>query len=42
MKILIIEDEPQLLNNSKESLEKESFLIETAADYNNAIDKVFI
>ena len=33
MKILIIEDELQLLNNIKESLEKENFLIETAMDF---------
>ncbi len=42
MKILVIEDEPQLLSNVKESLEKEKFLVETASDYNEAIDKLFI
>ncbi|EIJ40501.1 response regulator transcription factor [Galbibacter orientalis] len=42
MKILVIEDEPQLLNNIKESLEKEKFLVETASDYYSAIDKIFI
>jgi len=42
MKILVIEDEPQLLNNIKESLEKEFFLVETATDYHSAIDKIFI
>ncbi|MEP3969281.1 MAG: response regulator, partial [Nonlabens sp.] len=42
MKILVIEDELQLLNNIKVSLEKEKFLVETATDYNAAIDKVFI
>jgi len=42
MKILIIEDEPQLLSNIKESLEKEKFLVETASDYHSAIDKVLI
>ncbi|QWX82986.1 response regulator transcription factor [Cellulophaga sp. HaHaR_3_176] len=42
MKILVIEDEPQLLSNIKESLEKEKFLVETATDYHSAIDKVFI
>lgn len=42
MKILVIEDEPQLLSNIKESLEKEKFLVETAADYHSAIDKIFI
>ncbi|MFZ1610907.1 MAG: response regulator transcription factor [Chitinophagales bacterium] len=42
MKILVIEDEQQLLNNIKESLEKEKFLVETATDFHSAIDKVFI
>lgn len=42
MKILVIEDEPQLLCNIKESLEKEKFLVETASDYHEAIDKLFI
>ncbi|MCW2119302.1 response regulator transcription factor [Flavobacterium sp. 7A] len=42
MKILVIEDEPQLLSNIKESLEKEKFLIETASDYSCAIAKLFI
>ena len=40
MKILVIEDEAQLLRNIKESLEKEKFLVETASDYQTAIDKV--
>ncbi|MEP5254580.1 MAG: response regulator transcription factor [Winogradskyella arenosi] len=42
MKILVIEDEPQLLKNIKESLEKEKFIVETATDYPSAIDKIFI
>jgi len=42
VKILVIEDEPQLLSNVKESLEKEKFLVETASDYHEAIDKLFI
>lgn len=42
MKILVIEDELHLLNNIKESLEKENFLIETAMEYNKAIEKVLI
>lgn len=42
MKILVIEDEPQLLSNIKESLEREKFLVETASDYHEAIDKLFI
>lgn len=42
MKILVIEDEPQLLSSIKESLEKEKFLVETASDHQSAIDKIFI
>lgn len=42
MKILVIEDEEQLLHNIKVSLEKELFIVETAMDYNSAIDKLFI
>jgi len=42
VKILVIEDEPQLLSSIKESLEKEKFLVETATDYHSAIDKIFI
>lgn len=42
MKILVIEDETQLLGNIKASLEKESFLVETATDYHSAIEKVFV
>ncbi|SHJ47826.1 response regulator transcription factor [Pseudozobellia thermophila] len=42
MKILVIEDELQLQNSITESLEKENFLIETAADYHTAMEKVFV
>lgn len=42
MKILVIEDEQQLLQNIKLSLEKENFLIETASDYEAALEKVFM
>lgn len=42
MKILVIEDEQQLLNSIKQSLEKEKFLVETASDYYSAIEKVFV
>ncbi|MAU17003.1 MAG: DNA-binding response regulator [Muricauda sp.] len=42
MKILVIEDETQLLSNIKASLEKENFLVETATDYHSAIEKVFV
>jgi len=42
VKILVIEDEQQLLNNIKESLEKENFLIETAIDFDQALEKVML
>ncbi len=42
MKILVIEDEQQLLSNIKESLEKESFLIEVAMEYSKALEKALI
>lgn len=42
MKILVIEDEKELLKSIKISLEKENFLVETAMDYHSAIDKVFV
>jgi Response regulators consisting of a CheY-like receiver domain and a winged-helix DNA-binding domain len=42
VKILVIEDEQQLLANIKESLEKEQFLVETASDFRSAADKVLI
>ncbi|EPR65967.1 DNA-binding response regulator [Cyclobacterium qasimii M12-11B] len=42
MKILIIEDEIALQQSIAESLEKENFLVETAADYHSAVEKVFV
>lgn len=42
MKILIIEDEKQLQQGIKDSLEKEHFLAETASDFNSAIEKLFM
>ncbi|WBL26736.1 response regulator transcription factor [Zunongwangia sp. HGR-M22] len=42
MKILIIEDEQQLLKSIEQSLKKENFLVETASDYDQAIEKVLI
>lgn len=42
MKVLVIEDEEQLLNNIKESLEKEKILVETAMEFNTAIEKALI
>ncbi|GLU52520.1 response regulator transcription factor [Dyadobacter frigoris] len=40
MKILIIEDEPELQEVIRESLEKENFLVETASDYTSALNKI--
>ncbi|MDR2121754.1 MAG: response regulator transcription factor [Flavobacteriaceae bacterium] len=40
MKILIIEDEPELRNVLQQSLEKELFIVETAKDYKSGLDKI--
>ncbi|SEJ00660.1 DNA-binding response regulator, OmpR family, contains REC and winged-helix (wHTH) domain [Dyadobacter koreensis] len=40
MKILIIEDETELMEVIRQSLEKESFLVESAGDYASALDKI--
>ncbi len=40
MKILVVEDEPGLREVIKESLEKEKYIVETAADYHTGIDKI--
>jgi len=40
MKILIIEDEPQMLDNMRKTLERERYTVETAADYTTANDKI--
>jgi len=40
MKILIIEDELRLLQTLTESLAKEKYIIETASDFNTAMDKI--
>ncbi|MBK0403636.1 response regulator transcription factor [Adhaeribacter sp. BT258] len=42
MKILIIEDEPDMLQNMVTSLEKEKYRIETATNFNDALDKIGI
>lgn len=41
MKVLIIEDQTELQNTMKQSLEKENYIIETASDYASGIDKCF-
>lgn len=40
MKILIVEDEPEMRNNLVSSLEKEHYVVECAPNYLMAIDKV--
>ncbi|MCB9050531.1 MAG: response regulator transcription factor [Lewinellaceae bacterium] len=42
MKILVIEDEKGLREAIKSSLEKESYVVETASDFNTALEKVFV
>lgn len=42
MKILVIEDEEQLLQSIKTSLEKDFYVVETASDYLAALDKLFV
>lgn len=42
MKILVIEDELQLLHNIKVSLERERYLVETASDYTTALNKALV
>ncbi len=40
MKILIIEDEPEMQELIRQSLENENFLVETASDYSTGLDKI--
>ncbi|TVZ16087.1 response regulator transcription factor [Maribacter sp. MAR_2009_72] len=40
MKILIIEDEPQMLENMRQTLERQEYIVETATDYLAANDKI--
>ncbi|MFV0522454.1 MAG: response regulator transcription factor [Mangrovibacterium sp.] len=42
MKILIIEDEQQLLSSIRESLEKEQILVEVAGEYYEAVEKIML
>ena len=41
MKILLVEDDPQLLNQMQNLLNEQRYLIDTAADGNQALDKIF-
>ena len=40
MKILIVEDELQMLENMQQTLQKEQYLVETVMNYKSAIDKI--
>lgn len=42
MKILIVEDEHELLESIKKFLISDNFVVETASDYMSAIDKIFM
>lgn len=42
MKLLIIEDEPDMLDNMVQSLQKEDYLIETANTYDAALQKISV
>ena len=42
MKILVIEDEAQMRENMVHSLQKESFIVETASNYDEALEKTGI
>lgn len=41
MKILVVEDNPELLQNILTYLEREGYLCETAKDYETAFDKIY-
>ncbi|MDN3492024.1 response regulator transcription factor [Winogradskyella bathintestinalis] len=40
MKILIIEDEPQMMDNMRQTLEREHYQVETASDFKTASEKL--
>src|SRR3989337_4478076 len=42
MKILVIEDEPQMLENIVRSLKQEQYIVETANDFDSALEKTGI
>ena len=42
MKLLIVEDEPALLEEMKNFLEKEHYVCETAANFNDADEKLSV
>ena len=40
MKLLIIEDEPEMMENMVQTLEREHYIVETASDYQSALHKI--
>ncbi|TXE05663.1 response regulator transcription factor [Gelidibacter salicanalis] len=40
MKLLIIEDEPEMLENMTQTLERQRYIVETASDYKTALYKI--
>lgn len=40
MKILVVEDEPDMLANIQQTLEKEDYVVETAKNFNSAMEKI--
>ncbi|MBO3098148.1 response regulator transcription factor [Gelidibacter pelagius] len=42
MKLLIIEDEPEMLENMAQTLEREHYIVETASDYKSALHKIAV
>lgn len=40
MKLLIIEDEPEMLENMAQTLEREHYIVETASNYQSALHKI--
>jgi len=40
MKILLVEDEPEMADLIRQTLESENFLVETASDYRTGLDKI--
>lgn len=40
MKLLIIEDEPEMLENMRQTLERQHYIVETATDYSAALHKI--
>lgn len=40
MKLLIIEDEPEMLENMAQTLERQHYIVETASDYKSALHKI--